>query len=54
VFKVFLYNFGYIPVGEYCTFTAAKRAGADTGFEYMIYYNDNGYYSGGPFHGYYV
>ena len=54
MFRVFLYNFQNLPVGEYCTLSAAKRAGNDTGFEYIIYYNETAYYSGGPFHGYYV
>jgi len=55
MFEVFLYNFGYIPVGgKYYSFHAAKNAGMDTGFDYIIYCNGNAYYSGGPFRGYYI
>jgi len=50
-FRVFLYNFGNLPVGNYSTFEDAKKAGIDTGFDYIIYHNDNAYYSGGPFGG---
>jgi len=49
MYKVYLYNFQTYLSGEYFSLERAKKAGYDTGFDFVIYQHGEVVYSGGPF-----
>ena len=49
MYKVYLYNFQTYLSGEYVSLERAKKAGYDTGFDFVIYQHGEVVYSGGPF-----